>query len=231
MIGIFDSGVGGLASYREVRRLLPREDIIYLADRKNAPYGTKTKEELIPLVSEDIRRLSAMGAERILIACCTASAVYPLLDSVLQKAATPIIIPSASEAAALGERITVIATEYTAKSLAFTKAIIAKNPRAEVTEISAQRLVALVEGGASDGALDESSERTVERIAERIRATHPEVLILGCTHFSHLSWELSDRLPCVKTVTPAIVGAREFVKKYIEEKNTVSRERGRTVYA
>ena len=62
MIGIFDSGVGGLAAYKEVRRLAPQADIVYLADRKNAPYGTKGREELIKLVNKDVSRLREMGA-------------------------------------------------------------------------------------------------------------------------------------------------------------------------
>ncbi len=231
MIGIFDSGVGGLASYGEVRRLLPSEDIIYLADRKNAPYGTKTKDELIPLIKEDIRRLTEMGAEKILIACCTASALHPHLSGAEREIAFPIIDPSAKVAAGLGGRITVIATEYTVASHAFRRAILANRPTAEVTEISAQRLVALVEDGAADGMLDENSERTLTKAAKQIAESRPEVLILGCTHFSHLAGELSSRLGGVRIVTPATVGAREFVKIYKKEKSTARRECGRTVYA
>ena len=73
MLGVFDSGVGGLAALRELRRLLPFEDMIYLADKENAPYGTKTEDELVALVREDVKRLRELGAEKILMACCTAS--------------------------------------------------------------------------------------------------------------------------------------------------------------
>ena len=71
MIGIFDSGRGGIASLTVVKKLLPRVDIAYLADRKNAPYGTKSERELKLLVRRDIARLRELGAEKILIACCT----------------------------------------------------------------------------------------------------------------------------------------------------------------
>ena len=80
MIGIFDSGVGGLNAFYEVRRGLPYADIAYLADRANAPYGTKPKDELISLVKNDIKRLRELGCRLILIACCTASTVYPELS-------------------------------------------------------------------------------------------------------------------------------------------------------
>ena len=95
MIGIFDSGVGGFSAYRTVRRMLPRENILYLADRKNAPYGTKSKDEILSFTKNNIKRLSAMGAERILIACCTASSVYDLLSEEEKEISLPIIRPAA----------------------------------------------------------------------------------------------------------------------------------------
>ena len=122
MIGIFDSGVGGLSAYRELRLLLPRCDIIYLADRRNAPYGTKTKDELIKLVKHDILQLKNMGAEKILVACCTASTVVPHLDFEERRCVLPIIFPAARVAARLA-RVTVIATEHTARSSAFIVAV------------------------------------------------------------------------------------------------------------
>ena len=80
MIGVFDSGVGGYCAFRELRRLLPREDMVYLADRKNAPYGTKSEDEIIAFTKANIKRLREIGARKILIACCTASSVYNSLD-------------------------------------------------------------------------------------------------------------------------------------------------------
>ncbi len=101
---------------------MPREDIIYLADRKNAPYGTKTKEELIALTKKDIQRLREMGVRQILIACCTASTVYHYLDQIEREISLPIITPAAELAAKYG-RVYVIATRRTAESGAFGRAI------------------------------------------------------------------------------------------------------------
>lgn len=229
MIGIFDSGVGGIASFREVRRQLPREDIIYLADRKNSPYGTKTKEELLSLVSRDIDRLAALSAERILIACCTASAVYPYLSEPHRKIATPIISPAAELAATLGGRVTVIATDYTVASHAFSEEIKKLSPSATVTEISAQELVGLVEGGAVDGMLDGRNRIFIDALAEKIKLSHPDVLILGCTHFSHVEGELSARLRGVKVITPAVVGAKKFVAEHLAAAKG-STGRGKVIY-
>ncbi len=227
MTGIFDSGVGGLAAYLELRRLLPREDIIYLADRKNAPYGTKTKDELITLTKKDIMRLSLMGADRILIACCTASTVYGELDEWECEIATPIITP-ASRLAAEGARIAVIATEHTVRSRAFGQEIKKFSPSSKVFELAEQRLVSLVESGNRDGHLGGECHAELHKVSEWVMAIRADTLVLGCTHFSHLEWSLQDMLPHIKIVSPAREGAREIAKKI---KNThTARENGRTVY-
>ena len=79
MIGVFDSGAGGIDTVRHLRGLLPFADICYIADRKNAPYGTKSKNEIVALAVNNIKHLELLGAERVLIACCTASSVFDFL--------------------------------------------------------------------------------------------------------------------------------------------------------
>ena len=98
MIGIFDSGVGGLSALDEVRKIAPKADICFLADRNNAPYGTKTKEEVKKLAEANIEKLLSLGAEKILIACCTASTVYHELSDFHKSISVPIIEISAKRA-------------------------------------------------------------------------------------------------------------------------------------
>lgn len=224
MIGVFDSGVGGICAFREIRRLLPREDIVYLADRKNAPYGTKTTEEIIALTKADIKRLRAVGAEKILIACCTASSIYDSLSDEERAVSLPIIRPAAEKAARVGKRIAVIATERTALSGAFAREIKAFSD-APVFEFAEQKLVALVEGGCRDGRVSAECNAELERIAKRVKEIGADTLILGCTHFSHLERELAARCG-VRTVSPAREGALALVKMI----KTFRRESGRTIY-
>lgn len=206
MIGIFDSGVGGFNSLYEIRRLLPRADIIYLADRKNAPYGTKSRRELISLVTEDIRRLVKLGATKILIACCTASCVWDSLGEEDRRISLPIIRPAAYAAACTAKRgVTVIATEATVKDGAFEREI-AKYSPLPVQEIATQELVSLVEGGCRDGRVTEKDMKILSAVAEKIKKTNADTLVLGCTHFSHLEKVLSA-LTKMKTVSPAREGA------------------------
>ena len=219
MIGIFDSGVGGLISYREVRKLLPKEDIIYLADRRNSPYGTKTKEEIVTLLKSNISRLRLLGAQEILVACCTASTVFPLLPEDSRMGITTLIKPTAEYFAdrerdkGKAVKIAVIATRHTVSSRAFSETIRAKLPNAQVTETEAQKLVAFVENGSSDGRLYGDAEKYVNLLCEKIGGYGPEYLILGCTHFSHLEGELQKRLPGTVTVSPAKLGAEDLVKQ------------------
>ena len=123
MIGIFDSGVGGFCALHEVKRLLPRKNILYIADRKHAPYGTKSEEEIVAYTKANIKRLERLGAEMILIACCSASSIYSRLDEKEKRIAVPIINPAAEKAASLAQSILVIATERTVKSKEFSKKI------------------------------------------------------------------------------------------------------------
>lgn len=224
MIGVFDSGVGGLVSAGVLRNRLKTEDIIYLADRKNAPYGTKSKEELIFLVSKDILRLKGYGCRLCLIACCTASSVYPFLEKELKEISRPIIEPAAI-LAAKGQKIAVIATEHTVSASAFSQKI-SQFSKARVTEICAQELVSLVESGERDGALTERGCKTLFNICQKIKSSSPDTLVLGCTHFSHLEKSLSALLPNVKIINSAKEGALALCSEIKTEK----RESGACLY-
>ncbi len=224
MIGIFDSGVGGLASAEILQKIFKNEDIVYLADRKHAPYGTKTKEELISLATKDILRLKSYGARLILIACCTASTVYPYLDKELRDISMPIITP-ASKIAAKGQRIAVIATEYTVKSAAFSKEI-SRFSDSKVFEIPASELVTIVEGGERDGLITEKGKNAVFAVSEKIKKAFPDTLVLGCTHFSHLKKSFQAFLPDVRIVNAAEEGALALCSEILPE----AHERGVCIY-
>ncbi len=211
MLGIFDSGAGGLIAYRDVRAALPHEDIVYLADRGNAPYGTKDKDELIRLVTNDIMRLRSYGCDKILIACCTASTVYPHIPRELWDGVIPIISPTAL-AARGGRRISVIATRHTVRDSAFSRALHEISDSCYVSEIEAGELVTLVEEGGRDGYLDINQKITVENIVKKIKAQDPDTLILGCTHFSHLEASFGEHLPNVRIVSSAREGAKALIR-------------------
>ncbi len=210
MIGIFDSGAGGLAALRELRRLNPREDVLFLADRKNAPYGTKSEDEILRLTAENIKKIKNAGAKRVLIACCTASTVYEKLPFELRKIALPIIDPTADLAVKSTENshIAVIATEHTVRCSAFSQAIKRTGARITVTELEAQILVGIAECVAAGEVLDEDAISKIEKSLLPLTHLSADTLILGCTHFSHLKNEIRRFAKNMKIIDSAKTGAQ-----------------------
>ena len=226
MIGIFDSGVGGLTALKEVRSLLPMADITYLADRKNAPYGTKSEDQILSYTENNIHRLRSLGASKILIACCTASTLYPQLSQEDKKISVPIILPAATAATTTTKngRVAVIATRATVRSKAFTRSVSSLG-KFHVAEFDAQPLVAMVESGASDEkALTVEEHSTLERILAPIKSFGADTLILGCTHFPHIKEHIASLLPSVKLINPSLEGALKIASTITTE------EHGTTVY-
>lgn len=209
MIGVFDSGAGGIAVTRELRSACPTADIIFLRDRPGAPYGTKPRDELKRLVAHDISTLVGLGADRVLMACCTASTVYEELDEELREVSIPIIAPTARTAVSVTRRgkIGVIATDGTASSHAFRKAIRSIDATVTVYEWQAQPLVALVEGGARDGSISGGEMKIIKEALSDALSSDIDTLILGCTHFPLIEKTISSLLPGVKAVSSAREGA------------------------
>ncbi|MBQ7333471.1 MAG: glutamate racemase [Clostridia bacterium] len=225
MIGVFDSGAGGLTAIKELRKIAPNVNICFLADRKNAPYGTKSLDEIIEFAHANIKKLLSLGAEKILIACCTASAAYPYLSESEKQVCVPIIMPAAKRAVEISKtkRIGVIATERTVKEKAFRKAIIKLSPKAKIFELETQLFVSLVENGARDSKLTENEKLEITRTLSPLRDKGIDTLILGCTHFPHIEKEIRQVLG-VKTVNPSLEGALKI------SKTAELSEDGRTVY-
>ena len=214
MIGVFDSGMGALSAISEIRKLAPQENVCYYCDRKNAPYGTKSKSELISLIERDVEILRNNGADKILMACCTASTVYDYLKEDTRRVCTPILLPTARRASQLTKngRVGVIATHATVRSKAFSRLLYSYPGVEFVIEKEAQMLVSLVEGGARDENITREEKGVISGILSRFDGENIDTLILGCTHFPFLEGEISRLLPEVKTVSPSREGAIEILK-------------------
>ena len=184
MLGLFDSGMGGLNTVRYLKLSGDDCNLIYLIDRNNAPYGIKSEKELVEITKNNIKTLTGMGAKRVLIACCTASTVHSLLPREERLASIPIIDAVAKEAKrrSSGGRIGVIATERTISSHAFRDAL----EGYFVKELSLSRLVTLIDGGLSDHTATENDVKALEDMLSPILSENIDTLILGCTHFPAL---------------------------------------------
>lgn len=199
MVGIFDSGMGGAFALAELKRLRPDADVAFFADRRNAPYGIRTREMLIELVKRDVDLLRTYGVRKILIACCTASTVYRDLSEEYRTGVIPIIDATACAAVMESEskRIAVLATEATVRSCAFERAVYSYCRSAQVVSYAAQELVAAIEHGSEvDGILDEAYAHF----------DGADTVILGCTHFAAVEKQIKRK--GFATVNSARIGAR-----------------------
>ena len=217
MVGIFDSGLGGVFSLFEFRRLCPSVPVCFYADKSNSPYGEKSEEQILRLTSDGIEMLMKMGASRVLMACCTASTVHHLLPTELREYSIPIIEPAASEAAAVlsGGRIGVISTEATKRSGAFLKAIERISPGAEVICEKAPELVRLAEAYEFGERLTENGKKIIENAIAPFREQKIDALILGCTHFAYFEREIKDmiRLPIINSARVGAVALMRHIAR------------------
>lgn len=182
-IGIFDSGIGGLTVAKEIRKILPHEDIIYLGDTARLPYGTKSIESIIQFSTENTQFLISRGAKFIVIACYSSSSVA--LDILQKRFSLPIIgviKPGAKRALELTKtgKIGVIGTTLTIYSGAYEKAFKELNARCEILGKACPLFVSLVEEGWFD---HPATKLIAEAYLKPLKEDNIDTLLLGCTHF------------------------------------------------
>jgi glutamate racemase len=182
-IGIFDSGVGGLTLLKEVVRLLPHEDLLYVGDTARVPYGTKSQETVRRYAVESASFLVRQGVKMLVVACNTASAVaIDKLASQFQIPVIGVIEPGSRRAATLSvnRKVGVIGTEGTVRSGAYARAIRLENPEIEVFSAACPLFVPFAEEGWADHRIAEIAAS--EYLAPLIEAG-VDTLVLGCTHY------------------------------------------------
>ena len=190
-IGIFDSGVGGLTIYEEIHKLLPHENIIYLADSKNAPYGEKSKEEIIAISVKNTEFLLSKGCKLIVVACNTAST--NAVKYLREHYSVPFIrVQPAIKPAALNSKtkvVGILATKGTLKSelLFETSQRFAKGVK--VVEQVGEGLVTLIESGKMH-----SLEMTalLKKYINPMLDENIDHLVLGCTHYPFLTDQIKE---------------------------------------
>lgn len=182
-IGVFDSGIGGLTVVRQLQRVLPREDLVYLGDTARVPYGNKSPETVLRFACEDTQFLVSQNVKAVVVACNTASAWA--LDALQRRFDLPIlgvILPGARAALEQPrhERIGVIGTNATIRSGAYSRAILARCDTVRVFAQACPLLVPLVEEGWTDHPV---TERVLREYLRPLRRHRIETLVLGCTHY------------------------------------------------
>lgn len=182
-IGIFDSGIGGISVLRELTALMPGENFIYFGDSKNAPYGTKTIEEVRKLTCADAAHLMEQGVKALVVACNTAtSAAIDILRETYREIPVIGIEPALKPAVHAGnhKRVLVMATPMTLREEKFQHLMGQYRMEAEILSLPCPGLVEFVERGELDSP-------ALEQFLTKLFAdylTHPvDSVVLGCTHY------------------------------------------------
>lgn len=199
MIGLFDSGLGGLTVLARVRERMPSADIVFFADQANVPYGDRTHAELLELLQANFARLEARGVDAIVMACNTSCAVAERYGWPKTRAPVVDLIESAAIAVDRGGfvRVGVVATAATVGAGSYGRTIRAHVGGIDVVEVPAPALVPLVEAGATEG------QRPRAAVAE-VCGHLPldlDALVFGCTHYpvleSHFRAVLGDGIALI----------------------------------
>lgn len=186
MIGVLDSGLGGLSVLTEIRKALPDADLAYVADRARAPYGPRSLDEVQAMSREIVAWLADRSASTVVLACNTASAAA--LESLRREFSEidfvgmePAVKPAA-ESTRSGV-IGVLATKATFQGRLFQSVVDRHASRARVIPRACPDWVDLVEQGHVDG---HTVETAVRRDVEPLLAAGADLLVIACTHFSFL---------------------------------------------
>jgi len=229
-IGVFDSGLGGLTAVRELRRILPNENIVYFGDTGRVPYGTRSDDTIKRYALQDAKFLLKHNVKMIIAACGTVSSVAENLRYDLPVPFTGVVSPTcyAAVEATNNGKIGVIGTSATIKSHSYKNTICKFNPDIKVFEQDCPLFVPLVENGFIDKN-DEIVRLVVKKYLTPLMEQGVDTVILGCTHY-----------PIIKDAISAVVGEKVtlidsgketaiYAKKVLQQNNSLntSKEKGK----
>ena len=211
MIGIFDSGVGGLSVLKEIRKVLPEEKYIYFSDSAYCPYGEKTKDQIIDRAREITRFLLDAGADIITVACNTATAAA---ISVLREEfqVSFIGMEPAVKPAAMSTRTGVVGVLATAGTLKADKYINTRGRFSEgvkIVEHVGQGFVEAVEKGITTGP---EAEDIVRASLKPLLDEGADRIVLGCTHFPYFENAIRTLYGGLRILSPARIGSEALVR-------------------
>lgn len=185
MIGVFDSGLGGLTVVKEIFRQLPGYGVVYFGDTARTPYGNKSREVVTRYAIEDAEFLRRHGAQVIVVACNTASALA--VDELRRRVKLPIfevVTPAVAKAAALGSRrVGVIGTRGTIRSGIYSRKMRRVAPGVKVIGQACPLFVPLVEEG---WLRRPETLKIAKSYLKKLRWPKVQALVLGCTHYPFL---------------------------------------------
>lgn len=233
-IGVFDSGLGGLTVVKELHKILPNENIVYLGDTGRVPYGSRSRETIIKYAMEDIAFLKSRDVKMIVAACGTVSSTLPReISDHLGVPYADVVRPSAQEACRLTQhgRVGVVGTSASIRSNSYGRTISSLRPEVQVFGNACPLLVHVVENGLVQPD-NQIARLSVEMYLKPLIEEKIDTLILGCTHYPILYDIFDDLLNHeVALIDPGKCTAR-YVKDVLTAQGMLSdrKELGSTDY-
>lgn len=215
-IGIFDSGVGGLTVYKEIKKVMPNENYIYVGDTQRFPYGNKSKESIIEISKAIVDYLISRNVKLVVIACGTAtSQALQELQRIYRIPIIGIIEPTIkNKIDSNTKKIGIIATRGTIKSKAWEEKILEKNSNVEIISKSTPMLAPMAEEGWTTNIV---AKYTIKEYMREFEGKKIEKLILGCTHYplfiKFIREELGNEVDIVNTGEQIAI----YLEKYMQQ--------------
>lgn len=212
-IGVLDSGLGGRLVLNELKKQMPEENFIYLADIENFPYGNKTKEQIIELTRINVKKLINQNVKLIVIACGTATS--QALEIVRKEIDIPIIgiiEPTVEYIKKLNlKKIGVMATIGTIRSNAWEEKLKNRITNIKVINKACPNLATLAEEGRAN---TKEAQEELKKELEILKKEKVEAIILGCTHYPVYKEAIKKEFD----YNVILIDTGEIVAKYIKEK-------------
>ena len=218
-VGVFDSGVGGISTLREMIRELPEERFIYYGDMAHAPYGTKTTQEVTDCVWNVVDHLTAKKIKALVIACNTATGAAA--KELRSRLTIPVVgmepaLKPASKARKNGS-VLVLATPLTLHQEKFENLM--KQYGQGAVKVPCPGLMEIVEADDGAGAL-----HYLQELFSRFRLDQVDAVVLGCTHYVFLRDMIRDLLPDRIAITDGNAGTARQLRRVLAEKDLLNEE-------
>jgi glutamate racemase len=228
MIGIFDSGIGGLTVVRAVMDALPRHDILYFGDTARTPYGNKSARTVIEYSIQNTRFLIEKGAKLIVMACNTASSVAT--ETLKERFDLPVyeVISPAVDLALEQTRkniIGVIGTRATIESGIYEKKIRQQRPGAKIHSAACPLLVPLVEEGWTERP---EARMIVKKYLHPLKTRQIDTLILGCTHYPVIKSIIARKIGKKVRIIDSSVALAGQIRQFLSDNPRIDSSLGKT---
>ena len=230
-IGVFDSGSGGLTAVREIRSILPSENIIYFGDTSRVPYGGRSPEILLHYARQDVHFLRSFDVKALLVACGTVSTnALPVLAAESDIPILGVVEPACAAAAAAtrNKRVGLIATAASVRSGAYERTLAAMDSAITVYARACPLFVPLVENGRF-----RPGDTVIETVAREyltpLRDTGIDTLILGCTHYPLLTEVIAGVMGSGVTLIDSGASAARALRQTLSDKDLLAQRASGTL--